>query len=551
MLESEQRIEHLLVIEDSQGKRTIALEAATCSVGRDLTNSIVLYSHLVSRHHATLVRLTMPETITYLFRIIDGNLKGKRSKNGLIVNGSRCFSHDLQHGDVISFGGDVRARYYATANQSDVEFLTSGTEDVSGFLSNLSNPFQKLITSDDENSNEAALVRLASFPELISNPILEIDLAGSITYLNPAALVQFPDIREAKLQHPILVGLVARVEHSNEEIFVREVEIAGKVFEQSVNYIPESELIRSYVVDVSDRKQIELALRGSEQMLQSVIDNIPQFIFWKDRNFVYLGCNCNFAQAAGAGAPENIIGKTDYELPWQKEEADFFRECDRRVMETDTPEYRIIEPLLHADGKQTWLETNKVPLHDLGGNVVGILGTFEDITSRKQAEIDLQQAHDELETRVEERTAELRKINEQLRDEIIERQRAEKEAFFLQTIMQAISESSNFHSALEVVLQKVCDFTGWKFGEAWIPDSDGKTLECGPAWYGAIQNLEKFRQSSEEFRFLPAAGLPGRVWSSRYPEWLRDVSNESDTVFLRKQFVTEAGFKSWVRHPDH
>jgi hypothetical protein len=167
----------------------------------------------------------MPDTATYMFRLIDGNLQGKRSVNGLIVNGRRCFSHDLKHGDVIIFGGDVRVRYYATTNESDVSFLTSGkAEDVSGFLSNLSNPFQKLITADDdENSNEAALIRLASFPELISNPILEIDLAGSITYLNPAALVQFPDIREAKLQHPILAGLVATAQHSNEEVFVREV----------------------------------------------------------------------------------------------------------------------------------------------------------------------------------------------------------------------------------------------------------------------------------------------------------------------------------------
>lgn len=210
VLESKrQQINHLLLLEDKQGKRTIKLEASTLSIGRHPTNSIVLYSHLISRQHAILLRVTKPETATYLFRLIDGNLQGKRSTNGLIVNGRRCFYHDLKHGDVIVFGGDVKARYYATANLSDVEFLTScEAEDVSGFLSNLSSPFKTLISSDSEleNSVEAALVRLASFPELISNPIIEIDLAGTITYLNPAAVVQFPDILEAKLQHPILAG---------------------------------------------------------------------------------------------------------------------------------------------------------------------------------------------------------------------------------------------------------------------------------------------------------------------------------------------------------
>jgi two-component system, NtrC family, sensor kinase len=159
---------------------------------------------------------------------------------------------------------------------------------------------------------------------------------------------------------------------------------------------------------------IEEKLRSSQEMLQLVMNNIPQFIFWKDRNSVYLGCNRNFAQLVGIGSPENIVGKTDYDLSWKKEEADFFRECDHRVMETNTPEYHIIEPALNADGTQCWLDTTKVPLHDLEGNVVGILGTFEDITERQQASDALKKAKQELEIRVEERTAELRQAIEQL-----------------------------------------------------------------------------------------------------------------------------------------
>ncbi len=150
----------------------------------------------------------------------------------------------------------------------------------------------------------------------------------------------------------------------------------------------------SIIRDITERKQAEKELRESRQMLQFVMDNIPQFIFWKDRNSVFLGCNRNFAQAAGFSSPENIVGKTDYDLPWKEEEANWFRECDRRVMETDTPEYHIIEPLLRADGKQVWLDTSKVPLHNLEGNVVGILGTFEDITERRSAEEALRESEE-------------------------------------------------------------------------------------------------------------------------------------------------------------
>ncbi len=153
--------------------------------------------------------------------------------------------------------------------------------------------------------------------------------------------------------------------------------------------------------EIIERQRAEEAMRKSQQMLQLVMDNIPQFIYWKDKNSVYLGCNRNFAQLAGIGNPENIVGKTDYDLAWQKEKAEFFHECDRRVMETDTPKYHMVETLLGTDGQQVWLGTNKIPLHDLEGNVVGILGTFADITKRKQDEEALSESQRKLATLID------------------------------------------------------------------------------------------------------------------------------------------------------
>ena len=133
-------------------------------------------------------------------------------------------------------------------------------------------------------------------------------------------------------------------------------------------------------------------MRATQEMLQLVMDNIHQRIFWKDRNSVYLGCNKNFAEDAGIGDPASIVGKNDYDMPWKIEESEFFREYDRRVMEEDKPILHIIEPLLQADGKEAWLDTNKTPLHDAQGNVVGILGTYEDITERKLLEVEKENA---------------------------------------------------------------------------------------------------------------------------------------------------------------
>ncbi|MEH2425780.1 MAG: AAA family ATPase [Nostoc sp.] len=142
-------------------------------------------------------------------------------------------------------------------------------------------------------------------------------------------------------------------------------------------------------------------LGQNEQFLRLIIDSIPQFVFWKDRNCVYLGCNHNFAQASGVGVPENIIGKTDYDLSWTSEKSDSFIECDRRIMESGQAELNIIESMQKADGIQIWSNTNKIPLRNQEGNVFGILGTSENITEHhllQQQKQQLEQALQELQT---------------------------------------------------------------------------------------------------------------------------------------------------------
>ncbi|MDH3268804.1 MAG: PAS domain S-box protein, partial [Ignavibacteria bacterium] len=146
--------------------------------------------------------------------------------------------------------------------------------------------------------------------------------------------------------------------------------------------------------DITDRKKSENELRQSRQMLQLILDNIPQRIFWKDCNSIYLGCNKNFAYDAGHMSPNDIVGTNDYDMPWKSAEADYYRLIDSEVMKNKKPIYHIIEPQTHLDGKIAWLETNKIPLHDVQGEVVGILGSYEDITERKNAEEALKESEE-------------------------------------------------------------------------------------------------------------------------------------------------------------
>ncbi len=149
--------------------------------------------------------------------------------------------------------------------------------------------------------------------------------------------------------------------------------------------------------DVTDRKQVEMELLASKQFLQTVLDTFPLHVFWKDRQSRYLGCNQQFAIAAGVASASALLGKNDYDLPWDRAETERYRADDAEVIATERSKLGIIETLLHADGNCYWLETNKVPLRNPHGETIGVLGTFQNVTDREQAQIALRLTNERLE----------------------------------------------------------------------------------------------------------------------------------------------------------
>ncbi|WP_299255683.1 ATP-binding protein [uncultured Cytophaga sp.] len=139
-----------------------------------------------------------------------------------------------------------------------------------------------------------------------------------------------------------------------------------------------------FIREVQDKK-LEQDVLEIKKMFQTVLNTIPSRIFWKDTNLNYLGCNSKFAVDAGLEDYKHIIGKSDYELAWTKEEADFYRLIDKRVIESGQAELNYEETQLNAIGDATWLETNKTPLINIKGETIGMLGTYTDITERKKS----------------------------------------------------------------------------------------------------------------------------------------------------------------------
>ena len=245
----------------------------------------------------------------------------------------------------------------------------------------------------------------------------------------------------------------------------------------------------------TQRKQAEERQLQERNLLRAVIDIVPDQIFARDTACRFVLCNQSDARAMGVADPETLLGRTDFDF-YPSELAAQYQADDLAVMQSGQPMFNREERTSEVDGQLRWVLTTKVPLHDRQGQIVGLVGIARDITERKRVEEELRKSKEELELRVAERTAELRKINERLQVQLVERMKAEQ----ARSQLAAIVESSE---------------------DAII----GKTLD------GTIVS---WNDGAEKVYGYPAAEVVGRPSSSSCPA----LQSESDVirgVFVRRE----------------
>jgi PAS domain S-box-containing protein len=147
----------------------------------------------------------------------------------------------------------------------------------------------------------------------------------------------------------------------------------------------------------------------------------------------------------------------------------------------DALDYRIFR----TDGDTRWVRRNIEPLTDESGKIIGIVGTVQDITEQKRSEIRVR---------------------------------------LLQNVSLAIAEANDFDNSLDVVLRAVCTTTDWAFGEAWVPEPDGKRLALKAVWHADIPALRDFVEKHRDRRLTPETGHVGAAWRARQPAWIPDLA---------------------------
>ncbi|MBF0303375.1 MAG: PAS domain S-box protein [Desulfamplus sp.] len=174
-------------------------------------------------------------------------------------------------------------------------------------------------------------------------------------------------------------------------------------------------IICIFMNDITDRKKAEIVLAEKEAFLRTLVQTIPDLIWLKDAEGIYLSCNTRFECLYGK-SKTNIIGKTDYDFV-DRELADFFRDNDRKAMAAGRPTRNEEWLTFASDGYRGLFDTVKTPMFDVDGNLIGVLGIAHDITERELAEEKIKANNKKLALMNQELNfviKEMEKINEEL-----------------------------------------------------------------------------------------------------------------------------------------
>jgi len=299
------------------------------------------------------------------------------------------------------------------------------------------------------------------------NPAWEHTLGYSTSDLEDRQILEYIHPEEREKTEALLAELVKQSQMTN---FITRYRHKNGVYRWIEWYVVSTgDFICAAARDITSRRQAEEELFNSRQMLQQVMDTVPMWVFWKDRNSVYLNCNIAFARDAGFEHPSDIVGTNDFSLPW-KAQAASIQANDRNVIETGVPilDLEILQE--KSGGEKVWLKMDEIPVPDRNGTVVGVLGVCTDITTRKIAEEHLKHANDKL-------TATVNELERRNREAELVRK--------MDDLLHACNESEEAYTVVQQYGQLLFPFTN---GAMCLINNSRRMVEAMASWGENMQS---------------------------------------------------------------
>lgn len=366
------------------------------------------------------------------------------------------------------------------------------------------------------NSGKLGLnIAFSSSPDLILVDIFMPDISGYDIYARlkelditkdiPVIFISFTDDPEQKVK-AFQGGVVDYISQP-----FRDEEVVARITHQITIHRLQQQLKlqnKSLEEEIAIRHITETALKESEEKYRVLVESSQDIIWTTDKEGIYTYISPAAWRIYGY-APEEMVGKS-----WR----DFLSPTapDREVVAVDSLDTKnnLMQwesSRLAKDGQIVSILINAVPLMDAQENMVGVTGTYTDVTSLKQAE---------------------RSTN------------------LLLAATQAINRSPDVDTALGEILRLIAQAIAWDMGEAWMPkekNSDNLQegiLEYRADWYQDEASFREFRELSRQTTFSFGVAVPGKAWATQKPLWIEDLATDAQSIFQRSVAATSSGLRT-------
>ena len=329
---------------------------------------------------------------------------------------------------IIGFGErSIRKSYYPQLKQQleEAEKSRSQVEDKSVALLNMLKELEQARSSLADSQ-----ARYRSLVENINDVIFSMDLKGTVTYISPVVQnfgglkpeqiigVPFKEFVHPDDQSAVETAFARVLAGHREPLEFRVIGKDGHLYHVRTSSRPLVEEGRvvgltGVISDISDRKAAENELRELNNDFVTLLESTGDFVYFKDRDNRFRFCSQTMANITGHRSWRDMIGKDDFEV-FPKETAHIYREEEQPIFHEGKALLNMVDPYFDAQGGRRWVNTNKWPVFDDKGAVVGIFGISRDVTELKAAEEKLNELNRDLEQRVSERTTQFEAANKEL-----------------------------------------------------------------------------------------------------------------------------------------